>query len=79
MDLIERLKLFCAEKNLAFIEDVAEIEAKMTSIAVSSSSVQTKLESYFKHQMAAYKKADFETAFLKATKFTKGSRFNLAL
>ena len=46
MDLIEQLKLFCAEKNLAFMEDV---KAKMTSVAVNSSSVQTKLESYFKH------------------------------
>ena len=49
MDLIEQLKLFCAEKNLAFIEDVVEIEAKMISVPVNSSSVQTKLESYFKH------------------------------
>ena len=49
MDLIKQLKLFCAEKNLAFMEDVVEIEAKMTSVAVNSSSVQTKLESYFKH------------------------------
>ena len=49
MDLIEQLKLFCAEENLAFTEDVAEIEAKMTSVAVNSFSVQTKLESYFKH------------------------------
>ena len=33
MDLIKQLKLFCAEKNLAFIEDVVEIEAnwKVTS------------------------------------------------
>ena len=67
MNLIEQLKLFCAEKYLEFMEDVAEIEAKMTSVAVHSSSGQTKLESYFKHYMAAYKKADFETAFLKAT------------
>ena len=29
--------------------------------------------------MAAYKKPDFEMAFLKATKFTKSSPFNLAL
>ena len=49
MDLIEQLKLFWAEENLAFMEDVVEIEAKMTSVAVNSSSVQTKLESYFKH------------------------------
>ena len=49
MDLIEQLKLYCAEKNLAFMEDVVEIEAKMTNVAVNSCSVQTKLESYFKH------------------------------
>ena len=49
MDLIEQLKLCCAEKNLAFMEDVVEIEAKMTSVAVNYSSVQTKLESCFKH------------------------------
>ena len=49
MDLIEQLKHFCAEKNLAFMEDVEEIEVKMTSVADNSSSVQTKLESYFKH------------------------------
>ena len=29
------MKLFCAEKNLAFMEDVVEIEAKMTSVAVN--------------------------------------------
>ena len=28
MDLIEQLKLFCAEKNLVFMEDVVEIEQK---------------------------------------------------
>ena len=49
MDLIEQLELLCAEKNLTFMEDVVEIEAKMTSVAVNSSSVQTKLQSYFKH------------------------------
>ena len=49
MDLTEQLKLFCAEKNLAFMEDVVEIEAKVTSVAVNSSGVQTKLESCFKH------------------------------
>ena len=49
MDLIEELKPFCAEKNLAFMEDVVEIEATVTSVAVNSSSVQTKQESYFKH------------------------------
>ena len=36
-------------KRKAVEEDVVEIEAKMTSVAVNSSSVQTKLESYFKH------------------------------
>ena len=49
IDLIVQLKLFCAEKNLAFMEDVVEIEPKMTSVAVNSSGVQTKLESYFKY------------------------------
>ena len=49
IDLIEQLKLFCAEKNLTFMEDVVEIEAKMKSVAVNCSSVQTKLESYFRH------------------------------
>ena len=28
MDLIEQLKLFCVEKNLAFMEDVVQIEKK---------------------------------------------------
>ena len=49
MDPIEQLELLYAEKNLIFMEDVVEIEAKMTSVAVNSSSVQTKLQSYFKH------------------------------
>ena len=51
----------------------------MTNVAVNSIGVQTKLESYFKHQMAAYKKEEFETAFLKAIKLNKDSSFNLAL
>ena len=40
MDLMEQLKLFCAEKNLTFMEDVVEIKAKMTSVTVNSSSVR---------------------------------------
>ena len=90
MDLIEQLKLFCAEKNLTFMEDVVEIKAKMTSVAVNSSSVRPnwKVSSSIKWQhtrkqilkrLFKQPPTSLENGFLKGHQIYQRSPFNPAL